>query len=170
MLYERPAVQYRGALNEILSCLFPLSGSELPTKDERIMKLVGLIESHEGSIGWGLDRACRELRLDISGAYAGRLFKRCTGLGVREYAKTKRLMKAAERLKITDLPVKVIAAECGYHSLSHFTRRFKEQFGLSPSEFRKKVTYLQKVRAKIRARDDSSVGGLHHRWSTPAFL
>jgi AraC-like DNA-binding protein len=105
--------------------------------DRRIVKLVHFIDSHEGSIGWDLDHACRELSLDISGAYAARLFKRCTGLGVREYAKKKRLLMAAERLKNTDLPVKVIAAEFGYRSLAHFTRRFKERFRLCPSEFRK---------------------------------
>jgi len=101
------------------------------------MKLLHFIDDHDGRVGWGLDRACRELRLEISGAYAARLFKRCTGLGVREYAKKKRLLMAAERLKITDLPIKVIAAEFGYQSLPHFTRRFKEQFRLSPTEFRK---------------------------------
>jgi len=101
------------------------------------MKLVHFIDSQEGSIGWDLDHACRELRLDISGAYAARLFKRCTGLGVREYSKKKRLLMAAERLTTTDIPIKAIAAEFGYQSLPHFTRRFKKQFRLSPTDFRK---------------------------------
>jgi len=101
------------------------------------MKLLHFIDSNDGSIGWDLDHACRELRLDISGAYAARLFKRCTGLGVRQYAKKKRLLMAAERLTTTDIPIKAIAAEFGYRSLPHFTRRFKEQFRLSPTDFRK---------------------------------
>jgi len=105
--------------------------------DWRIVKLLHFIDDHGGRVGWSLDRACRELRLEISGAYAAQLFKRCTGLGVREYAKKKRFLMAAERLKTTDLPIKVIAAEFGYQSLAHFTRRFKEQFRLSPTEFRK---------------------------------
>lgn len=137
MFYEPPAVRYQGALNDVLCGLFPRPSKERPSMDRRIMKLLCFIDGHEGGVGWDLDGACRELRLDISGAYAARLFKRCTGLGVREYAKKKRLLMAAERLKITDLPVKVIAAEFGYQSLPHFTRRFKEQFHLSPTEFRK---------------------------------
>jgi len=72
------------------------------------------IDSHEGNIRWDLGHACQELRLDISGAHAARLFKRYIGLGVREYAKKKRLLMAAERLKTTDLPVKAIASEFGY--------------------------------------------------------
>ena len=138
MVYESPAVQYRGALDDVLGRLFPLPRQGRPGVDWRIMKLLHFIDDHSGRVGWGLDHACRELRLEISGAYAARLFKRCTGLGVREYAKKKRLLMAAERLKITDLPIKVIAAEFGYQSLPHFTRRFKEQFRLSPTEFRKR--------------------------------
>src|SRR5258708_21339225 len=137
MVYEPPAVRYRGAFNDVLRRLFPRPRTERPSTDRRIMKLLHFIDSHEGSVGWDLDRACRELRLDISGAYAARLFKRCTGLGVREYAKKKRLLMAAERLTTTDIPIKVIAAEFGYQSLPHFTRRFKEQFRLSPTDFRK---------------------------------
>jgi AraC-like DNA-binding protein len=137
MVYESPAVQYQGPFNDVLRRLLPLPRKEQLSVDRRIMKLLHFIDSHAGSIGWGIDRACRELRLDISGAYAARLFKRCTGLGVREYAKKKRLLMAAERLTTTDVPIKAIAAEFGYHSLPHFTRRFKEQFRLSPTDFRK---------------------------------
>jgi AraC-like DNA-binding protein len=138
MVYEAPAVQYRGVLNEVLSRLFPPSRSKRFSEDGRIVRLLGFIDAQDGNIGWDLDRACRELKLDISGAHAARLFKRCTGLGVREYAKRRRLSLAAERLRITDIPVKTIAAEFGYQSLPHFSRRFKDQFGLSPIEFRKK--------------------------------
>jgi transcriptional regulator GlxA family with amidase domain len=105
--------------------------------DGRIVMLLHFIDTHEGNVRWDLGHVCQELRLDISGAHAARLFKRYIGLGVREYAKKKRLLMAAERLKTTDLPVKAIAAEFGYHSFPHFTRRFKDQFGLSPSEYRK---------------------------------
>jgi AraC-like DNA-binding protein len=137
MTYEPPAAQYQGAFNAVLRRLFPRPQHGQLGMDGRIVKLLRFIDSHEGSIGWDLDHACRELNLEISGAYAARLFKHCTGLGVREYAKKKRLLIAAERLKSTDLPVKVIAAEFGYQSLAHFTRRFKERFRLSPREFRK---------------------------------
>jgi len=137
MAYESPAVQYRGVLDDVLRSLFQLPRQGRPAADWRIMRLLRFIDDHGGCVGWGLDRACRELRLEISGAYAARLFKRCIGLGVREYAKKKRFLMAAERLKATDLPIKVIAAEFGYQSLAHFTRRFKEQFRLSPTEFRK---------------------------------
>lgn len=151
MIYEPPAVQYRGVLDEVLSGLLPPSRSERSSEDGRIVRLLGFIDAHEGSIGWDLDGACRELKLDISGAHAARLFKRCTGLGIREYAKRRRLLLAAERLKTTDTPVKAIAAEFGYQSLPHFTRRFKDQFGSSPTEFRRKGNPRQEAAESSRS-------------------
>lgn len=106
--------------------------------DWRIAKLLEFIESGEGRVGWDLNHICQELRLNISGPYAAQLFKRCIGLGIREYSKKNRLLLAAERLEIPDLPIKVIAAEIGYRSVAHFSRRFKEQFHVSPTEFRKR--------------------------------
>jgi len=40
-------------------------------------------------------------------------------------------------LQTTNYPVSFIAQECGYQSQSRFTSRFKERFGLTPSELRK---------------------------------
>ena len=110
------------------------------------------IDSHSGHVGWNLEEACRELRLDISSAYAARLFKRSTGLGVREYAKKKRLSAAADLLKTTDLSVKAIAAEFGYRSPPDFTRRFKDQFHLSPTRFRRRALRELKTPALLIAR------------------
>jgi AraC-like DNA-binding protein len=107
--------------------------------DQRIVKLTDFIDSRDGRLGWNLEDTCRELKLNISAAYAARLFKLSRGLGVREYAKKKRLSAAAEFLTTTDLSVKAIAVECGYCSPPDFTRRFKEHFQLSPSDFRKRA-------------------------------
>src|SRR2546429_9582669 len=122
MVYESPAVQYQGAFNDVLRRLFPQPRKEQLSVDRRIMKLLHFIDSHDGSIGWDLDHACRELRLDISGAYAARLFKRCTGLGVREYSKKKRLLMPAERVTTADVPIKAIAAKFGSQYLRDFPR------------------------------------------------
>ena len=107
--------------------------------DRRICSLHLSIDSHIGNIEWDLEHACEELKLDISPPYAARLFKRCTGQAVREYVKWKRLQMAAERLTATEVPVKVIAAESGYRLPRDFTRRFKEQYHMSPTAYRKHI-------------------------------
>ncbi len=137
MVYQSPSVQFQGSLNDILRRLIPRSPGLQGDEDPRIVKLLQFIDSQGGSVECDLELACRQMKLDISGAYAGRLFKRVTGFGVRKYSENRRLVFAAERLRRTDLPIKVISAEVGYNSPPHFTRRFKEEFGLSPTEFRK---------------------------------
>ena len=155
MPYEAPVVKWQGGLDDVLRGLFLTSTVPPSRRDLRVSKLIHHIDGHQGSVGWDLDGACRELGLEVSGAYAGRLFKRYAGLGVREYAKRKRLLASAELLKTTDLPVKVIAAESGYRSLPHFSRRFKQQFQLSPTEFRRSGQLGVRVRANPRLRTNA---------------
>jgi AraC-like DNA-binding protein len=104
--------------------------------DWRVSKLKEAIDSHAGGVNWSVGHACRELKLDISSAYAARLFRRDTGRGVREYAKGKRLLIAAERLSTTNRPIKVIAAELGYQETFAFSRAFEKRYHLSPTRFR----------------------------------
>lgn len=50
----------------------------------------------------------------------------------------RKILEARRMLRYTDLPVKEIAYELGYEDLQTFSRFFKVQEGVSPSEFRKK--------------------------------
>src|SRR5260370_23677194 len=134
MVYESPAVQYQGAFNDVLRRLFPLPRKEQLSVDRRIMKLLHFIDSNDGSIGWDLVHACRELRLDISGAYAARLFKRCTGLGVREDSKKRRLLMAGFRFTTTHNPTKTIHAEFRYPASPPFTASFIDRCRSCPPE------------------------------------
>jgi AraC-like DNA-binding protein len=136
MIYESPAIDRQAALKDVFHQMFLGTHGVRPKGDLRTAKLLEFIDKQEGSVGWDLQHVCRELRLDISGAYAARLFKRHTGVGVREYAKKKRLLMAADRLKTTDLPIKVIAAGLGYKALPDFTRMFKRYFHVRPTQFR----------------------------------
>lgn len=74
--------------------------------DRRVSKLKETIDSHIGRADWSLEDACRDLKLEITPAYVAQLFKHDTGQGVREYAKRKRLLIAAEQLRTTNLPLK----------------------------------------------------------------
>jgi transcriptional regulator GlxA family with amidase domain len=48
-----------------------------------------------------------------------------------------RLDSAAHRLRTTDVPVTQIALDCGFVSAAHFSRRFRQRFGMPPSALRK---------------------------------
>jgi len=104
-----------------------------------VKRLLISIDCHCGNVAWDLKCICRELKLAVSASYVGQLFKRCNGQGVREYAKEKRLLMAAERLTASEIPIKVIAAEFGYRASGAFARRFKDSYHVSPTAYRQKA-------------------------------
>jgi two-component system response regulator YesN len=47
--------------------------------------------------------------------------------------------KAAELLRLTDLPSYMIAEKVGYDNFNYFGRLFKKRYGVSTSEYRKNL-------------------------------
>jgi len=68
-----------------------------------------------------------------------RIFRAHTGFNVIEYARFRRISRAAMKLRRTDRSIIDIGLECGYDSHDGFTRAFKTQYGVTPSEFREKM-------------------------------
>jgi methylphosphotriester-DNA--protein-cysteine methyltransferase len=105
--------------------------------DWRVRKILLFVDAEDGKVGSDMTEICGKLDLGISADYAVKLFKRQTGIGFREYAAHKRLIRAANQLTQTSLSIKVIAADLGYNSPQDFSRRFKFQYQVKPTEFRK---------------------------------
>lgn len=135
-MYQSPEVIPHNGLARVLQSLQPEVLIRASDADRRACKLRRLIDANNGQVGWNLGAACRALGLGISGAHAGRLFKRQFGIGVRDYAAGKRLIKAAHLLLTTSLCVKTISGDLGYKSTADFTRKFKHEFGVSPTGYR----------------------------------
>ena len=66
-----------------------------------------------------------------------RMFKKQFGMSFSEYVNGKRLEKSRELLLSTVLSVKEIADEVGFTDANYFTRLFRQNFGISPTDFRK---------------------------------
>lgn len=69
-----------------------------------------------------------------------KFFKDSTGQNIMDYTIYMRIQKAKELLSDTDLPLKDIGEQVGYYNVSSFTRRFKLNQGITPSEYRKIAT------------------------------
>ena len=54
-----------------------------------------------------------------------------------DFVKEARLRRAADLLRRTDLPVKVVAHRVGYASRSYFSRAFKAYYRMDPVAFRR---------------------------------
>ncbi len=116
----------------------PLTSVEiLGPLDWRVRRILLFLDSEDGKIGPAMAEICRKLELGISADYATKLFKKDTRVGFREYGARKRLMKAASQLAETNLSIKVIAADLGYNIPQAFSRRFKFQYQLKPTEYRR---------------------------------
>lgn len=72
--------------------------------------------------------------------YFCRYFKKLMGRTLTEYVNDIRIDKAAEALLETDRKVLDIAMACGYDNIGYFIKRFRENKGMSPSEYRKTQT------------------------------
>ncbi|HJA89399.1 MAG TPA: AraC family transcriptional regulator [Candidatus Jeotgalibaca merdavium] len=76
--------------------------------------------------------------VNLSKSYMSHVFKEVTGHTIMTYLMQYRLSKA--RSQITQEPnqlIKVISQENGFESEAHFSRFFKKNIGLSPSQYKK---------------------------------
>jgi AraC family transcriptional regulator len=100
---------------------------------DAIAKTIWLIES-------SLDR---DITLDEIAKAAGmsrfhltRAFGRSLGRSVMHYMRGRRLSEAAKQLAIGAPDILSVALDAGYSSHEAFTRAFREEFGVTPTEFR----------------------------------
>ena len=73
----------------------------------------------------------------MSGNYFISLYKEVTGQGFWDYVTSLRIRRATELLVTTDDTIGNIARAIGYKNEYHFSRKFKEITGDSPSQYRK---------------------------------
>jgi transcriptional regulator GlxA family with amidase domain len=73
----------------------------------------------------------------LSPAHLQRLFKRETGVQIRDLLAENRLRDAARLLSTTDMEVKEIAFRVGYQHHSSFVRAFQRRFHQSPKRYRR---------------------------------
>jgi len=65
-----------------------------------------------------------------------RQFKKIYGTTTANYIKNKRLERAANLLKLSDLSITQISHECVFSDIAHFSNSFKEKYNSTPSEYR----------------------------------
>ena len=75
--------------------------------------------------------------LQLSPTYFSKIFKAEMNIGFAEYIVQVRLEKAKDFLLTTNFSVKEIAYKVGYTDDKYFSKLFKKQIGIKPTEFRK---------------------------------
>ena len=72
----------------------------------------------------------------FNASYLSRLFKQLMGVGVSDYILRKRMELARRLLSDTNTRIQDVAAQTGYLSAHSFTRAFRAETGVSPTEWR----------------------------------
>lgn len=71
--------------------------------------------------------------------YMGKLIKKVTGENLKDIVKNQRINQAEYLLKNTDMSVVDIVSEVGYSNVSYFYRQFREELGITPDKYRRKL-------------------------------
>lgn len=72
----------------------------------------------------------------INRSYFGKIFRNSIGRSPQEFLMNYRMVKATELLKLTSLSIAEIGSAVGYKNQLHFSRAFKNIYGISPREWR----------------------------------
>lgn len=72
----------------------------------------------------------------LNRSYFGKIFHENTGKSPQEFLISYRMTKAAELLKLTELSIADIGNAVGYPNQLHFSRAYKNVYGISPRQWR----------------------------------
>lgn len=72
----------------------------------------------------------------LNRSYFGKIFRENTGKSPQDFLISYRMTKATELLKLTNLSVRDIGNAVGYPNQLHFSRAFKNIYGISPRQWR----------------------------------
>ena len=126
----------RKRLKEKFSKSIIINPSEIVTTsiDENFLqKALRAVERNMDASEFNAELFCEEI--GMSRAHVHRKLKALTDQSATQFIRCIRLKRAAQLLKQKSGSVSEIAYKTGFNNLSYFTRSFKEEFGVLPSEY-----------------------------------
>jgi transcriptional regulator GlxA family with amidase domain len=102
-------------------------------------KLVEIIRLMESALENPLDIRQISERVGISARQVERLFREQIGASPKAFYIGLRLARARTLLRQTINPILAIAVECGFGSTSHFSHAYKREFGVAPTDERRRA-------------------------------
>jgi len=114
----------------------PLKGVYTPYETAQVQKAVDYIDTHHTE-SISIDRLIEDVRLDRK--VFRQIFSKTTGFTVHNYLLKLRIERATEDLVNFQLTVKQVAYRHGFSSGGHFAKKFKEQKGISPTDYRLQI-------------------------------
>ncbi len=101
-----------------------------------VQKIRRLVEENLSDLDYNVDQLSKDLYMSHSQLH--RKLDALIGIAPSRYIRTLRMNKAKELLLDQKHSITKIAFDCGYTTPSYFTRVFKQEFGITPQEWRSK--------------------------------
>jgi AraC-like DNA-binding protein len=112
------------------------SNFEIKTFEEEFLyKVMKLVEDNIPNTEFSSDELANLMYMSRSTFY--RKLKAVTGMSGNEFIRTARLNFAVKLLESGKYSVTDAAFEAGFNDIKYFRKRFQDQFGVSPSEYKK---------------------------------
>ena len=123
--------RYKGQL------LVAEDNKDLSRLDRRFLnKISQIVEEHRDKEEFSVEELSQ--LLGLSRVHVYRKIKKLTGMSVSEFVRSVKLKLSLNLIKNSGKTMAEIAYEVGFSSPSYFTKCFKDQFGMSPSEYGRK--------------------------------
>lgn len=106
-----------------------------------LKKAMDIVEEHMGDPDFSVESMVREIGMSRSKLYLK--LKALTDQSTSEFIRSVRLKRAVQLLEKSDMTVKEIMYMTGFNTASYFSKCFKKQFGVSPSDYLKKESSAQ---------------------------
>lgn len=106
---------------------------DLPDYTEQIEEVKQYIREH---VDESLNRDVLAAVAGFSVPHFHRIFTAQMGENIVSYVRRVRMERAGRKLRMGAVDITEVALSAGYDSHAAFSKAFKQQFGLSPSEFR----------------------------------
>lgn len=108
------------------------------SNDEKLLnQVVRITEEKMDDVEFSINYLSKEI--GISSVYLNKKITQITGKTTSEYVRYLRMRRAGDLLLKTQKSISEIAYEVGYSIPKYFSKHFKEEFGILPSEYRKHV-------------------------------
>ncbi|MCQ2141230.1 MAG: AraC family transcriptional regulator [Bacteroidales bacterium] len=107
--------------------------------DPRLVKVIEQLD-YDSNYSHSIDFYAQHV--GITGTHLNRIMKETLGVSFTNYMKQIILSKAKSDLIMTNLPIRYISESLGFSEISNFTRYFKRETGLTPTQYREKNAHL----------------------------
>ncbi|MEX0289217.1 MAG: two-component regulator propeller domain-containing protein [Flavobacteriaceae bacterium] len=108
-----------------------------------LKKAIEIVELHMMDTDFNVEMMVKEMGHSRSNLYLK--FKELTGLSSSEFIRNIRLKRAMQLLEQSNRSVKEIMYMTGFNTASYFSKCFKKQFGVIPSEYVKHIRNTEKL-------------------------